>query len=111
MYRCQIVNGVSVSLPSQRQSPSPDPTVGIVVSWRAEFDVLICVAIRNRKDLLYAFIEPLGKSSQVLGGVEFGMLQLIWLLVERSVHDGVFEHTFDHRCCSHCNEFSTLDQT
>jgi len=86
MSRCQIINGVSVSLPSQRQPPSSDPTVWIVVSWRAKFDVLICVAIRNRKDLFYAFVEPLGKCSQVLGGVEFGILQLLWLLVERSVY-------------------------
>ena len=83
MSRYQIINGVSASLPSQRQPPGSDPAVGIIVSWGTKFDVLIRVAIRNRKDLLYAIIEPLGKCCQVFGGVELGMLQLLWLWVER----------------------------
>ena len=74
MSRRQFINRVSVSLPGQRYSPSLDSIVGVIVSRRAKFDVLIRTTIRNRKDLLRPFVELLGKRRQVFGSVEFGIL-------------------------------------
>jgi hypothetical protein len=69
---------MSISLPGQCQSPRLDSTAGIVVSQGAKFDEFIRITIRHRKHLLQPVIEPLGKRCQVLGGVEFGILQLLW---------------------------------
>jgi len=85
MSRRRFINRVSMSLPSQSYFPGLDSVVGIIVSRRAKFNVLICMAIRSRKDLLHPFVELPGKSCQVLRGVEFGIFQLLWLWVERSV--------------------------
>jgi len=74
MSRRQFVNGVGASLPSQRQPPSPDSVVWIVVSRGAKLDILIRDVVRHRKDLLYTFVELLGKRFQVLRGIEFGIL-------------------------------------
>jgi len=71
MSRHQFINGVGVNLPSQRYPPSLDSAVDIVVSRRTKFDVLICMAIRGRKDLLHPFVELLGERCQVIGVVEF----------------------------------------
>jgi len=60
-----------MSLPSQRYPPSLDSVVRVVVSRETKFDVLICTAIRSRKDLLHPFVELLGERCQVLGVVEF----------------------------------------
>ena len=109
-FGCQIISSVSLDLPSQSQPPGPDSAAGITISRGAKFDVLICVAIRHRKDLLHPFIEPLGKRFQVLGGVEFRMFQFLWLRLSDLSVNGMVEHTFDHFCCSHCNELSALDQ-
>jgi len=84
-FGCQLVGGVSVSVPGQCQPPSLDSTLSIMVSGGAEFDVLIRTTIRHRKDPLYPFVKPLGKRFQVFGGFEFGRLQFVWLRIERSV--------------------------
>ena len=70
--RC-FINRVSMSLPSQRYPPGLDSVVEIVVSRKSKFDVLICTAVRSRKDLLHPFIELLGERCQVLRVVEFGV--------------------------------------
>ena len=85
MSQPQLIHRVSASLPSQPELPTLDSTFGVSFSRGEEFDVLIRVATRNRKGLLHPFVESLGKCCQVFGGVEFGMLQLLWLQVERSV--------------------------
>ena len=111
MSRRKFVQKVSANLPSQCQLSGLDSTAGIIISRRAKLDILVRMAIRNRKDLLYPSVKLLGKCCQVLGGVEFRILQLLWLrLSDLSVNE-MFEHTFGHRRCSHCNELSTLDQT
>jgi hypothetical protein len=70
------IGGASVSLPCQRQPSSPDPIVGIIVSWGTKSDVLVRGAVRNRKDLLHPLVEPLGKRREVFWGVEPGEFQL-----------------------------------
>ena len=77
---------MSLSLPSQHQSPSLDSTLGIGIPRRAKFDGLRPLV--TREDPLHAFVELLGKSCQVLGGVKFGTVQLLWLWVERSIRGG-----------------------
>ena len=71
-----------MNLPSQRQPPGFDSAVRVIISRGAKFNELIRQGIRARKDLLYAFVELLGKRCQIFGGVEFGILQLVWLRVE-----------------------------
>ena len=75
---------MSVSSPSQRQLPGLDSTLGVIISWGAKLDVLVLIAAQRRKDLLHPFVELLGKRCKVVGGVEFRILQLLWLRVERS---------------------------
>ena len=70
------IGRVSMSLPCQRQPPSPDPVVRVIVSWRTKSDVLVRGAVRNRKDLLHSLVEPLGERRQVFWGVEPGKSQL-----------------------------------
>ena len=70
-FECRRINRAGVSSPSQRQPPGPDSTFGIIISRRAEFDVLIRITVRSRKDLLHPFVELLGKCCQIVGGVEF----------------------------------------
>jgi len=83
-FGCGFINRTSASLPGQRQPPEPNSTVGIIVSRGAKFDIVIRTTIRSREGLLDTFVEPLGKRCQVFGGVEFGILELFWLRVERS---------------------------
>ena len=64
-------------LPSQHHPPGPDPIVWVVIPLGAKFDVLGSLVIR--KDLLYTFIELLGKRCQALRGAELGTLELPWL--------------------------------
>ena len=80
-FGCGFADIMSVSLPCQRQLSGLDSALGIVISWGAEFDELILMAIRSRKDLLQPFVELLGKFCNIVGGVEFGVLQLLWLWV------------------------------
>ena len=87
MSQRRFINSVSVGLPSQRQPPGPNSTARIVVSRGAKSDILIRIAIRHRKNLLYPFVEPLRERCQIFGGVEFGILKLPWLRVERSVYE------------------------
>ena len=75
---------LSVSLPSQCQLPGLDSALGIIISRGAKLDILVLMAAQRRKDFLQPFVELLGKCCKVVGGVEFGMLQLLWLRVERS---------------------------
>ena len=70
--RC-FINRVSISLPSQRYPPGLDSVVEVIVPRRTKFDVLICTAVRSRKDLFHSFVELLGERCQVLGVVEFGI--------------------------------------
>ena len=58
-----------VGLPSQRNSPSLDPTLWVVVPRGAKLNVLRRLVIR--KEPLYAIVEFLSKCFQVLGSVEF----------------------------------------
>jgi len=85
MSQRQFINRANVSLPSQSYPPGLDSVVGIIVSRRAKLDVLIRMAVRSRKDLLHPLVELPGKRRQVFGGVEFRILQLLWLRVEQSV--------------------------
>ena len=82
MFRHQFINTARVSLPGQQQLPSLDSTLGIIISQGAKLDILVLVAAQRRKDLLQSLVELLGECCQILGGVEFGMLQLLWLRVE-----------------------------
>jgi len=79
----QFINSVSVCLPCQCQPPGLDSSFRLIISRRPKLDVLIRFPIRSRKHLLYPFVKLLGKCCQVLAGVEFGILQLLWLPVER----------------------------
>ena len=81
-FGCYFGSRVSVSLPSQYQFPALDSILGIMISWGAKFHVLIPTTVRRRKDLLYPFVELIGKRYQVLGGIELRMLQFGWLRVE-----------------------------
>ena len=72
-----FVHSVSASLPSKRQLPAIDPIGGIMVFRGAKFDVLIRTTIRNRKHLLYLFVELPGKRFQFPGVVESGLLPLL----------------------------------
>ena len=76
VYGRRRIGRVNMSLPCQRQPPGPDPIVGVIVSWRTKSDVLVRGAVRNRKDLLHSFVEPLGERRQVFWGVEPGKSQL-----------------------------------
>ena len=67
-FRVRLIDGVGTRLPSQRQSPGLDSTVGVIVPRGAKFDVLSRLVVR--KYLLYPFVKPLGKRVQILGGVE-----------------------------------------
>ena len=82
MFGHQLINAVSVGLPSQRQLPGLDSALGIIISRGAEFDVLILAVIRSRKNLLHPHVEFLGKLCEVFEGVEFGIFQHLWLRVE-----------------------------
>ena len=53
------------------------------------------------------FWENAARSSGVLSLEYFNFSG--YGLSDQSV-SGVLEHTFDHICCSHCNELPTLDQ-
>jgi len=83
-FGCKFGNRMGINLPGQCQPPGLDSTVGIVVSWGAKLDIMIRLTVRSRKGLLNTVIKPQGKRCQVIGGVEFGILQLGWLWVERS---------------------------
>ena len=63
------IGTASVDLPLQRQAPSPNPILGIVVSWGTKSDVLVRGAVRNRKDPLHPFVKPLGERCHVFWGV------------------------------------------
>ena len=65
---------MDASLPGQLS------TVGILVFRGAKFEILTTI----RKNPLYFSVEPAGEVRQVFGGVEFGLLQLLCLWVERS---------------------------
>ena len=69
-----------MGLPSQRQFPTRNPAPGVIIPRGAKFDVLKRLIIRE--DLLYPFVEPLGKCRQVLGGVEPGTIELLWWRIE-----------------------------
>jgi len=71
MSQRQFINRVSMSSPSQSYPPGLDSVVGIIVSRKSKFDVLICTAIRSREDPLHPFVELLGERCQVLRVVEF----------------------------------------
>ena len=79
-FECRFANRVCISLPSQRQSPSLDSKLGVIVPRGTEFDVLSHLVVR--KDHLYPFVEPLDNRCQVFLGVESGIPQLLWLWVE-----------------------------
>ena len=72
-----------MSLPCQRQPSSPDPVLGIIVSWGAKPDVLVRGAVRRREELLHPLIEPLGERGQVFQGVVLGIPQLLYSTGER----------------------------
>ena len=76
-FECGFTDVVNVSSPSQRQLPGLDSTLGIIISWGAEFDELIFMAIRSRKNHLQPFVKLLGKFCNIVGGVEFGVFQLL----------------------------------
>ena len=57
-------------LPGQRQPPSLDPALGVIVPWGAESDVLSRLVIREYP--LNPFVELLRKCCQVFWGVELG---------------------------------------
>ena len=82
MFRHQFINTVRVNLPSQQQLPGLYSTFRIIISRGAKLDILVLMAAQWRKYFLQPFVELLGKCCQILGGVEFGMLQLLWLRVE-----------------------------
>ena len=68
-----------MGLPFQRQPPSPDPILGIIVSWGTKPNTLVRRAVRCRKDPLHPFIEPLGERCQVFWGVVPGTPQFLYL--------------------------------
>ena len=59
---------VTGGLPSQHQLSRFDSMLGVVVPRRAKFDVLYSFVIREYS--LRPFIELLGKSSNIFGGIE-----------------------------------------
>ena len=82
-FRCRFVSRMSTDLPGQHQPPGLYSTLGIVIPCGAKFDVLRRSVAR--KDSLHPFVESLAERCQVLGGVEFGIPQLLWLQIGRSV--------------------------
>jgi hypothetical protein len=79
----KFADKVGMNLPSQCQPPRLDSILGIVIPWGAKFDVLNRLVLR--KDLLYPFVELLGKCFQVFGSVESGTPQFPWPRIESSV--------------------------
>ena len=84
-FERQSITKEDVNLPSQRQPPSPDSVLGVIIPLGAESDVLSRLVIRE--DPLYPFVELLGKCRQVPGGVEPGTPELLWLRLEQSTRE------------------------
>ena len=67
-------------IPCQRQSPSLDSVLGVIIPRGAESDVLSRLVIREYS--LHPFVEPLRKRCQVFWGVELGTTELPWLRIQ-----------------------------